>query len=559
MRRSLSTRSRSRSKPRLHPARAAVLATLAVALAVPALAGARGDRVVRIALVQDPPQLDSTKATDTVSSFIGGHLKEGLTRHGRHGDLVPGVAESWELHGGGATFRLRKEARWSDGEPVTAHDFVFAWRTVVDPATASEYAFIVYPVKNAEAVNRGKLPTTALGVRALDDHTLEVEFEQPCPYFLDLTAFKTYFPVREDFYRARPGRYAASAGDILSNGPFVLTRWVQGASLTLEKNPLYWDAARIRIDRIEIPYITSDANARFNLFKDGKVDVLDRLGRDELKRAQVERFRMKSHADGSLWFLEFNHREGRPTKSFHLRKAIQLVYDAREFVSSVVGIPGTRPGSALVPHWMPGGATTFRKEYPVDPVRPDLDEARRHLELAAAELGGRVPPLVLLADDTPGASRMAEYFQQVLRTRLGLEIRIDKQIFKQRLAKMTAGQFDAVFAGWTADYRDPMSYADLFASWNENNRGRYRNERFDAHIRRAQASADPRKRLDEMAAAERIALDEVAFLPLYERTSVWVHSRRVDGIVRHQIGPDPDFTFATVLPEEPARTWSATR
>jgi oligopeptide transport system substrate-binding protein len=538
-----------------------LLAALAAALAcaAPAPAAAREPRVVRMAIMQDPPQLDSTKATDTVSSFVGGHFKEGLTRHGRHGEIVPGVAESWELRERGATFRLRKEARWSDGEPVTAHDFVFAWRTVVDPKTASEYAFIVYPVKNGEAVNRGKLPPSALGVRAIDDHTLEVEFEQPCVYFLGLMAFKTFFPVREDFYRARPGRYAASARDTLSNGPFVLTSWVHGASLVLEKNPLYWDADRIQIDRIEIPYITTDANSRFNLFKDGKVDVLDRLGRDELKRAQVERFRMKSFAEGSLWFLEFNHRAGRPTTSVHLRKAIRLVFDAREFVSSVVGIPGTRPGSSLVPHWMRGLEATFRKEYPLEPVLPDLDEAKRHLELAKAQLGGRIPPLVWLTDDTPGASRQAEYFQQVLKTRLGIEVRIDKQIFKQRLAKMTAGQFDIVTAGWSPDYDDPMSYADLFASWNENNRGRYANARFDAHIRLAQATADPRKRLDEMAAAERIALEEVGFLPLYERTLVWVHSRRVDGIVRHQIGPDPDFTFATIVPEERARAWSATR
>lgn len=510
-------------------------------------------------IMQDPPQLDSTRATDTVSSLVGGHVQEGLTRHGRHGELVPGVAESWELRTDGATFRLREDARWSDGRPVTAHDFVFAWRTVVDPATASEYAFIVYPVKNGEAVNQGRLPTSALGVRAVDDRTLEVLFEQPCPYFLGLTAFKTYYPVREDFYRARPGRYAANAGDLLSNGPFVLTRWVHGSSLTLEKNPLYWDAERIKLDRIEIPYITSDANARFNLFKDGKVDVLDRLGADELKRAQAERFRMKSFAEGSVWFLQFNHREGRATRSLHLRKAIQLVFDAREYVSSVIRIPGTRPGRALVPQWMQGLEATFRKEYPVDPPRPDVEEARRHLERARAELGGSIPPLVALADDTPGASRQAEYFQQVLKTRLGLEVRIDRQIFKQRLAKMTAGQFDFAFAGWSPDYQDPMSYADLFASWNENNRGKYRSERFDAHIRRAQATVDSRRRLDEMAAAERIALEDVAFLPLYERTIVWVHSRRVDGVVRHQIGPDPDLTHATVVPEEPRRSWSATR
>lgn len=535
---------------------AALLAALALAPAAPARAA---ERVIRVAIQQDPPQLDPTRATDTVSSMISGHLKEGLTRHGRHGELVPGVAESWTVGDRGATFRLRKEARWSDGRPVTAHDFVFAWRTVVDPKNASEYAFILYTVKNGEAINEGKLPPSALGARAADDHTLVVEFEQPCPYFLGLTAFKTLYPVREDFHRARPGRYAATARDMLFNGPFVLTSWIHGASLTLERNPLYWDAQRIQIDRIEIPYITSDANARFNLFKDGKIDFIERIGRDEIKRAQVERFRMKSFAEGSLWFLEFNHRPGRPTTSFHLRKAVQLVFDGREYVSSVIGIPGTRPALSLVPHWMKGGERPFRKEYPLEPVRPDLDEARRHLELARAELGGRIPPLVVLCDDTPTASRQAEYFQQVLGRRLGLEIRIDRQIFKQRLAKMTAGQFDLAFAGWSADYDDPMTYADRFASWNENNRARYASPRFDDLIRRAQATTDARARLDHMAAAERIALDELAFLPLYERTDVYLQSRRVEGVVRHVIGPDPDFTFATVVEEGRPRAWSATR
>ncbi len=235
-------------------------------------------KVLRLAMAEEPPQLDSTRATDQVSNFVLGHVMEGLTRYGKSGEIVPGVAERWELGERRAVFHLRADARWADGKPVTAHDFVFAWRTAVDPKTASEYAFILYPVKNAEAVNAGKLPTSALGVRARDDRTLEVDLERPTGIFLGLTAFSTYLPLREDFYRERPGRYAADAGDLLSNGPFVLTRWVHAASLTFEKNPRYWDAARVAIDRIEVPYFTQDPTTRYNLFKDGKIDLtgLDR-------------------------------------------------------------------------------------------------------------------------------------------------------------------------------------------------------------------------------------------------------------------------------------------
>jgi oligopeptide transport system substrate-binding protein len=537
--------------------RLAWAATVAL-LALPAPAPASTEKVVRLTVTQEPPQLDSTKATDAVSGFVLGHVKEGLTRYDDKGDVVPGVAASWTIGELRARFRLREDARWSDGKPVTARDFVFAWRLLVDPKNASEYAFIMFPVKNAEAVNQGKLPPTALGVSAPDDHTLEVELEQPCGYFLMLTAFASYMPVREDFYAQRKGRYGADAADLLSNGPFVLTTWVHGAHLAMTRNPHYWDARRIRIDEIDIPYFTTDPNARLNLFKDGKIDMLESIGRDELKRAQAERFKMKGFSDGSLGYLEFNHRPGRATANRNLRKAIQLAIQPAEYVAKVVGIPGTKPGVSLIPSWMKGVEKPFRTEYPLPPVRPDLAEAKRHLELARAELGGSIPRLVFLTGDGPGATRQAEYFQRVLKTRLGIDLRIDRQIFKQRLAKMTAGDFDVVAAGWRPDYADPMTFADLFTSWNENNRGRWVNARYDELIRKAQATSDPRARMDAMAAAERIAFEELPILPLAESATVWIHSRRVDGIIRHRIATDPDFTHATVKDEEHARAWSPT-
>ena len=529
------------------PLALAAAALLACSASTPAgSAAASQPKVLRLVITSEPPQLDSTRATDSVSGFLLGHLMEGLTRYGKNGQIIPGIAERWELRERSATFHLRA-ATWADGKPVTARDFVFAWRTLVDPKTASEYAFIMYPVKNAEAINAGKLPPSALGVSAQDDRTLEVELERPCGYFLGLTAFPSFLPVREDFYAARPNRFAADASDLVSNGPFILTRWVHGAAMTLDKNPRYWDAARIHVDRIEVPYITTDSNARYNLFLDGKVDTLG-LEKEQLDRAQADQLRMKSFTEGSVWYLEFNHRPGRPTANSHLRKAMQLVFDPAEYVSRVVGIPGTRPGVSFIPHWISGVKDSFRKEHPLRPVRQDLAEAARQLDLARKDLGGRIPPIVFLTDDGPAASRHAEYFQQLFKARLGLDVRIDKQIFKQRLAKMRAGDFDVVAAGWGPDFADPMTFAELFTSWNDNNRGEYRNARYDELIRRAQSTADPRVRMDAMAEAERIALDEVAVLPTFERTLIYAHQPRVAGIVRHVVGPDPDFTFATVQP-----------
>jgi oligopeptide transport system substrate-binding protein len=507
-----------------------------------------GAMVLRLALSEEPPQLDSTRATDQVSVFVLGHVMEGLTRYGDGGGIVPGVAERWELTDRRAIFHLRPDARWSDGVPVTAKDFVFAWRTAVDPKTASEYAFILYPVKNAEAIASGKLPPSALGVRAAGDRTLEVELEKPTGHFLGLTAFATYLPLREDFYAARPGRYAADAKDLLSNGPFVLASWVHGASLTLEKNPHYWDAASVALDRIDAPYMTQDPSTRYNLFKDGKIDVTG-LDRDLLGLAQADRFRMKSFTTGSVFYMEFNHREGRPTRNDHLRRAIRLVFDPVEYVSKVIGIPGNRPAYALIPHWVKGVQRPFRKEYPRAPTRPDLDAARQELDLARKELGGTIPSLVYLTGDSPFTARESEYLQYLLSSRLGIALKIDKQTFKQRLAKMTSGDFDIVAAGWGPDYPDAMTFADLFASWNENNRGRWRNDRYDALIRRAQGTADPRTRMEAMAEAERILLDDVGVLPTSEAASIYVHSARLSGVVRNVVGPDPDYTRARVSGE----------
>jgi oligopeptide transport system substrate-binding protein len=523
-----------------------IFSTLVVLLQIFALgASAATPKTLSIALSTEPPNLNSTKATDAESFFILGHIMEGLTRYGKKGEQVPGVAEKWTMNDKGATFNLRKTAKWSDGKPVTAKDFVFAWQRVVDPKNASEYAFIMYPIKNAEAINKGKMGIEQLGAVAKDDYTLEVSFEKPCGYFIGLTAFGVYMPVREDIWNAKKDRYAADVADLASNGPFKLTKWVHGASLSMEKNENYWNKGVINLDRIDVPYITPDNNARFNFFKDKKIDLVG-LTKDDLPKAQTEGYKLNKFSDGTLFFLEFNFRQGRPTANKNLRKAIASVFNPGEYIKTVVGIPGTTEGNRLIPGWLRGQKDLFAKEYPLRAIKPNLTEAKKYLEAAKKELGGTIPPLVWLTGDTALSAKEAEYFQSLFKSKLGLELRIDKQIFKQRLAKMTAGEFDIVAAGWGPDYNDPMTFADLWTSWNENNRGKYTSTEVDTAVREAMNTADPKKRMDAMAKAEKIALDDLAALPLFERTIMYVHHPRVDGIVRHQVGPDPDLTLATI-------------
>jgi oligopeptide transport system substrate-binding protein len=498
-------------------------------------------------LEQEPPQLDSTRSTDTVSFFVLGHTMEGLLRLDANGRLVPGVAERWDIRPEGATFWLREDALWSDGRPVTAQDFVFAWRKVVDPETASQYAFILYYVKNAEAINSKQMPPERLGVRAVSDRVLEVEFERPVAFFDKLVAFGLYYPIREDFYASRNGRYGAEAEDLIFNGPFMMTRWVHGAHVRLEKNPRYWNRDAIKLNAIDMPYVTADATAIVNLFKDGSI-VWARLGSDQLEDAMKLRWNLGRYSDGSLWYLDFNFRPERVTRNRNLRKALQLVSDPGELVNKVIAIPGNQPAVSLFPAWLTGVAGPFRQEYPPPTITPDLSRAREHLDLAKRELGlEQIPPLVLLIDDTAGANKQAEYFQSLFKRTLGIELRIDKQIFKQRIQKMSAGEFDIVAAGWGPDYADPLTYGDLYASWNGNNRGLYKNPELDAQVQIAQSSLDPRTRMNAFGEIQRIMIDDAVHLLNYERGRVYVQAPELKGVVHQPVGVDPDYTNAYLV------------
>ena len=526
-----------------------LLASLTASVTGSSTAVDAADNTISIHLREEPPQLDTTLLTDAVSGVVIAHVMEGLLRYDQHQRLVPGMAERWKITAGQAVFNLR-DALWSDDEPVTAHDFVFAWRTALDPANASQYAFILYPIKNAEAINQGELPVDALGARAQGDKTLVVDLERPIAFFDKLTAFSTYYPVRQDFYESRAGRYGADAGQLLYNGPFVMTSWVHGQSLDLRKNPRYWDKERIRLDRINVAYIVSDANAVLNLFKDGKI-ALASLTAENLAEAMEQRWHINRFMDGSVFFTEFNHRPDRLTRNHNLRQAMLLAQDPHELIYKVIKIPGYLPGESLFPVFLDGVRGKFRAEYPAPEHRMDVARARQHLEKARLELGlDEFPPLVMLTGDNPVSNIQSEYFQALFKKNLGLEIKIDRQIFKQRLDKMTKGQFDMVLAGWAPDYNDALTFGDLFASWNLNNRGRYANPEYDRLVRIAQGSLDQKVRMDAFDGMQRIIYDDAVVIVNYERGQAYVSDPRVKGIVRRAVGAAQDYTYAYIDMDE---------
>ncbi len=523
-----------------------LLLVLAVSCRVHAGAVDYERQAITVALTQEPPNLNTIRMTDLVSLFVIGHTNEGLLRYDRRGKLVPGVAESWEVSTDRILFKLREDARWSDGSPVTASDFVFAWQRINDPAEAAPFAAIMSPIVNADKIQRGELPTSMLGARAIDDRTLLVELEYPCGYCLSLMPHATFYPVQRRFYEAAGESYGSRPDRLLANGPFKLVSWTHGSELTLVRNEQYWARQAITLSEIRVGYITEDNRARLNLFVDGEI-ALVRLGAETVKDAMAQGMRLRTFATGGLSYLRFNVTDDSILRHRKLRQAIQAVFDPEEFVNKVIAIPGYRAAYTFFPRWLRGVDGKFVEEYPVAPRQVDVALARALVADLRQELGiDEFPPVSLLTVSSPTGAKIAEYIQGLLRT-IRLDVRVDQQTFKQYLAKSRNTQFDIAVASWFPDFDDIMTYADLQASWNSNNRGRYANPEYDRWLKLLQGASDPRKRMDAASMLQDIIISDVPVLPTAETGSAYIQHPKLKGVTRRVIGQDPDYTYARVV------------
>ena len=528
-----------------------VLATLAACgLAGLAACGAGAppaQRRITLYLPTEPPSLNTVISEDNTSYQILDHITEGLLAFDLEHRLIPAVAERWEFDPRkGATFHLRPNARWSDGSPVTAHDFVFAWRQAVDPQVASGYAYIMYPVRNGEAINNGRLPVTALGVDAPDDHTLHVELERPTPYFLSLTAFSVYRPIRESFYRRKGRQYATDVDDLLYNGPFVLTRWIHGADMLLTKNPRYWNRDAIAIDQIAYPYFTSDVSTVLNLYRDGKISMAD-LGEQGIDFALRERYNIRVKEPGVVNYLAFNLKPGRITRSLALRQAIQAVVDPGELTGRVVGRAGIEPGLSLFPSWMRRRFMEGQTLYQAQPL--DARAVAARLATADDEIPGRgIPAVSLLVADDGTAPKVAEYLQRVFASRLSIQLRIERQTLKQLLAKANAADYDIYLGTWAPDYDDPLAYAEILIKRYTDGSRSFQ----DPDAERAFAIAATSDVASERNAAfrelHRIIVDRIPFIPVMVtgggQYALYVQDVHLQGVRRSNVAGDPNFNYA---------------
>jgi len=455
----------------------------------------------------EPQSLDPALMTGLPEHTIALGLFEGLTGlHPRTLVPVPGVARRWDISPDGRTYTFHlRPARWSNGDPLTAAHFVYAWRRALDPDTAAEYAYMLYGIENARAINEGKLgDPKQLGVRAADDHTLVVRLEHPIAYFLQLTAFGTFAPVHPGCLKAHDDQWTRPA-HMVCNGPFVLHEWRQHERIVLKKNPHYWDAARVALTTLHILAI-DDAETALKKYLNGEVHWIREVpGPKVAETSRIPGFRYAPEL--GTYFYRFNVTRP-PLDDARVRKALNLAVD-KQAIAHYLLRAGQRPARSFVPPILAG----YR---PVEGPDYDVAEARRLLAEAGFPGGRGFPTLELLYNTSEAHKQIAEAIQHMWSTHLGIRITLLNQEWKVYLDSMAHLDYHIARSAWIGDYADANTFLDCFLTGGGNNRTGWSRPAYDRLIDQAAREPDPDRRTRLLQDAERILVcDEMPIMPIY--------------------------------------------
>ncbi|TCP69259.1 peptide ABC transporter substrate-binding protein [Baia soyae] len=499
----------------------------------------------------EPPNLDSAISSDSASRNVLANTQEGLYRHSKDGKSIePALAEGEPKISPDKltyTFKLR-DSKWSDGKPVTAKDFEFAWKRALAPETASEYAFILHALKNGKGYNENKgKKAEEVGVKALDDKTLEVKLERVTPYFLDLVAFPNYLPQREDIVKqhgGKAGKFAKEANTNVYSGPFKLTEWKHEQSYTMEKNDQYWDAKSVKLNKV-VTKVMKDSSATINAYNTNQVQVT-LLGTDYIPKYKDKKEAV-SVAEGSSWYLEMNQKN-KLLQNKKIRQALNLALDKKEFQSNVLQDKSVPAGGLVPPEIKANGNDAnklYREAFPEEP-KFDATKAKGLFEEGLKELKlSQAPVLEMVTDDTTAAKRHGEYVKDAYKKNLGLEIKVSSVPFKQRLERGKKGEFDLLASGWHADYSDSLSFIDLFETGAPYNRGKWSNKEYDELVKkiRENTTGNVEDRLQNQRKAEQILLEDAGIVPEYYRSVYYMVKPEVKDMVFNSAGFGEEYSF----------------
>lgn len=512
--------------------------------------GTNGDKTLDVQFDVEVASMDPQIGTDGASFEVISSIIEGLYQLDSSGDPVLGMAESAEMSEDGLTYTFKlRDASWTNGDPVTADDFVYAWRRLADPDTGSEYAYImgIAGVENAGDVIDGKVDPDQLGVTALDDKTLEVKLSNPVPYFESLMAFISFFPMNQAFMEEVGDDYGTSADTLIANGAFKVEAYEPlTTSIKLVKNEDYYDAENVAIDALNFQVIKDSQQAMLS-YQNGDIDVVALAGE------QVDLFKddpeFVNIQDGFVWYISPNTMvEG--LDNANLRKAIATSIDKESIVNTALK-DGSKPASYVVPVDLANGpdGEDFRSttgtylEYDPEAAVALFEEAKD--ELAAEEF-----TFNLLVEDTESAVNVSQMLKSQIEENLeGVTIEIEQMPKKTRLDRMKSKDYDLGLTRWGPDYADPMTYLDLWVTDGSNNDGSWTNAEYDELIfssQNGELSLDKEARWEALKEAEKIILDDAGVLPVYQKGSAVMIKSNVSGVDFHSVGVPRVFKNATI-------------
>lgn len=478
----------------------------------------------------EPQTLDSAHVSVDIEAFVLKDLYEGLTIYSADGKIVPGAAESWTVSDDGKvyTFKIRANAKWSDGSDVTADDFVFSAQRVENPETAAEYANILYPIKNAEAVNQKKVPVTDLGVKAIDAKTVEYTLERATPYFPQLMAHMTALPVSKANVE-KFGKDYVKPGNMVSNGAFKLSAHVPNDSLTALKNEHYWDAANVKLDKV-IFYPSEDDAANIRRFEAKELDTVYHFSSSEIKRltaAYKDQVRVTPAL--STYYYAFDTRQ-EPYSDVRVRQALSMAID-RDFLATEIYNGAQLPVYNLVPSGMEGYGDGPKPEWSATSQIDREDKAVELLKEAGYGEGGKPLNIEIRYNTNTDHERVATAVADMWKNTLGAKVTLLNSDVSAHYAYLTeGGKFNVARAGWSADYGDPENFLSLLISTNKSfNYGHCTNPDYDALMKQSYAETDPAKRMDLLKKAEELVNRDQPIASMMNYANLWLVSDRIKG------------------------------
>ncbi len=481
----------------------------------------------------EPTSFDPPIGFDSYSWQMLNNLMEGLTRLGQEHEPEAAIAEKWDVSQDGKvyTFHIRKDAKWSNGDDVTAGDFEFAWKRLLNPETGSPAAFLGYFIEGGEEFNTGKGKAEDVKVKAIDDKTFEVTLNSPQAYFLSVIANPAFFPINEKVATENP-KWFSEAKSFVGNGPFKLTEWKHNSNIVMERNDQYWDAKNVKLDKVNWAMV-ENTNTEYQMYQNGELDVSEipaDLSDQLLKDDSLD---IKDQA--GVYFYRLNL-DQEPFQNVNIRKAFALAVDQDQIVNYVTKNKEEPAYGFVSKGFNDANGSDFR-EKSGDLVKTDVKQAKELLEKGMKEEGYEKLPQVTLTystDDTH--KKIAEALQQMFKENLGVDVKLANMEWNVFQEEQKALKFQLSRSSFLADYADPINFLENFQTGHSMNRTAWSNEKYDQLIQEAKNEADEKKRFELMYEAEKLLFDEMPIIPIHFYNYVFLTNENVSGIVRHPVG-----------------------